>query len=279
MKKMKKLAAAVTALAMASVSAMSIASWNVAAVDGETEAEPYSAWLNLNAGGSWFYGNEEGMGEMASIPGVDGDGTYTATLVIPEDFGGTDSISCFYLSTDINAYAYVEDGLNPWESGTANVVVDSITIDHAADGTSEDIAYNGPSEGALFKENNGTDLRVNIYNTWTNPSITDISETLPTGLFAGDTLSVTFTVSGINAPYDNDFMLGDIDGDKAVTIQDAFAALVAYANTSAGLGHGLTDAQFAAADIDGSGNISISDAFKILTYYAENAAGLNPSWD
>lgn len=279
MKKMKKLAAAVTALAMASVSAMSIASWNVAAVDGETEAEPYSAWLNLNAGGSWFYGNEEGMGEMASIPGVDGDGTYTATLVIPEDFGGTDSISCFYLSTDINAYAYVEDGLDPWESGTANVVVDSITIDHAADGTSEDIAYNGPSEGALFKENNGTDLRVNIYNTWTNPSITDISETLPTGLFAGDTLSVTFTVSGINAPYDNDFMLGDIDGDKAVTIQDAFAALVAYANTSAGLGHGLTDAQFAAADIDGSGNISISDAFKILTYYAENAAGLNPSWD
>lgn len=279
MKKMKKLAAAVTALAMASVSAMSIASWNVAAVDGETEAEPYSAWLNLNAGGSWFYGNKEGMGEMASIPGVDGDGTYTATLVIPEDFGGTDSISCFYLSTDINAYAYVEDGLNPWESGTANVVVDSITIDHAADGTSEDIAYNGPSEGALFKENNGTDLRVNIYNTWTNPSITDISETLPTGLFAGDTLSVTFTVSGINAPYDNGFMLGDVDSNGAITIQDAYAALLAYVASTAGLETDLTDAQTAAADIDGDGVITLSDAYKILVYYTTEASGGVPSWD
>ncbi len=72
---------------------------------------------------------------------------------------------------------------------------------------------------------------------------------------------------------------GDLDGDGKITIQDAFQTLIAYANASAGIDDGLTNAQRTAADVDSDGKITIQDAFKILIYYATESAGRTPSWD
>ena len=77
----------------------------------------------------------------------------------------------------------------------------------------------------------------------------------------------------------NEIQTGDLDGDGEITIQDAFQTLIAYANASAGIDDGLTDAQRTAADVDGDGSITIQDAFKILIYYATESAGGIPSWD
>ena len=71
---------------------------------------------------------------------------------------------------------------------------------------------------------------------------------------------------------------GDLDGDGAITIQDAYQTLMAYANASAGLEDGLTETQRKAVDVDGDGAVTIQDAYKILCYYADASAGLEPSW-
>lgn len=73
-------------------------------------------------------------------------------------------------------------------------------------------------------------------------------------------------------------MRGDLDGDKNVTIQDAYTALLAYSKASAGLSSGLTQAQTTAADVDKDGKLTIQDAYKILLYYSKTSAGLTPSW-
>ncbi len=72
---------------------------------------------------------------------------------------------------------------------------------------------------------------------------------------------------------------GDLDGDGAITIEDAYSALMAYAKTSAGLDSGLTDVQKEAADVDGNGKLTINDAYKILQYYANTSVGNDVTWD
>ncbi len=55
-----------------------------------------------------------------------------------------------------------------------------------------EIPYTGPSAGALATENNGTDLRLNIFNEWGN-EVRDINA----ATVCEDNVTVTFTVSGI----------------------------------------------------------------------------------
>lgn len=55
-----------------------------------------------------------------------------------------------------------------------------------------EIPYTGPSAGALATENNGTDLRLNIFNEWGN-EVRDINNATA----CEDNVTVTFTVSGI----------------------------------------------------------------------------------
>lgn len=74
---------------------------------------------------------------------------------------------------------------------------------------------------------------------------------------------------------------GDLDGDGAVSVQDAVLVLTYYAKKSVGL-KPETDAQFQQiqrGDIDEDGVISVHDAVLILTYYAKKSAGYAPDWD
>lgn len=56
----------------------------------------------------------------------------------------------------------------------------------------KEIAYTGPSEGALAFENDGSSLRMNIFNEWG----IDIKDIENKGNFS-EKISVTFTVSGL----------------------------------------------------------------------------------
>lgn len=76
-----------------------------------------------------------------------------------------------------------------------------------------------------------------------------------------------------------DYLIGDVNGDGAVSLDDASMTLSIYASKAAGLSlDSFTDEQLSIADVDSDGTVSLSDASAILSYYAQQAAGLNPAW-
>ncbi|MCD8219034.1 MAG: hypothetical protein LUC50_01375 [Ruminococcus sp.] len=194
------------------------------------------------------------------------------------------------------------------------MAVESVEIIRVGSGEITEIEYIGPSEGALAKENNGTDLRLNLLNTWGN-DVQDITTEPEGGLAEGDTIQVNFTVSDINqmassgegeetetpttaaattttttttvatdsadstSDTDSSYLCGDYDGDGSITINDAYNILLAYSNISAGKDSGMTETQEAAVDVDGNGKVDIQDAYKILLYYSYQSAGKTVDWD
>lgn len=195
MNTLKKLAATFAAAAVASVSLASV-TFSASADVPSTSEPPYQAWLSFQAGGLAQWEPGEMDGESATF---NGNGTYEATVVVPED-NGSETLELLILSTNINGYAFVEEGKDMLTEGTAKITVDSVKILHV-DGSEEALPYSGPSEGAFSTENNGTSLRMNIFNEWGN-SVRDIPNKPDNGfpgLISGDTLKVTFTVDGINA--------------------------------------------------------------------------------
>lgn len=72
----------------------------------------------------------------------------------------------------------------------------------------KEIAYTGPSEGALAFENDGSSLRMNIFNEWG----IDIKDIENKGNFS-EKISVTFTVSGLG---ENSANIAE-DGTKRLT--------------------------------------------------------------
>ncbi len=125
-------------------------------------------------------------------------GTYTASYTFQQ---GSGSIECLILETNISLYDYSPDGASAGDYGvpegcTLNCTIDSIEVTHF-DGSTTEIAYTGPSAGAFRASDNGSSMRVNIFNTWTSPTVTDISSDISGigGIMAGETLSVTFTIA------------------------------------------------------------------------------------
>lgn len=72
---------------------------------------------------------------------------------------------------------------------------------------------------------------------------------------------------------------GDLDGDGSITTNDAYNALLAYSQVTAGGESGLSDAQESVADVDGNGNLTTNDAYLILKYYSIHAAGQEITWE
>ena len=75
-------------------------------------------------------------------------------------------------------------------------------------------------------------------------------------------------------------MLGDVNNDGTVSVEDAQLALLAYVQTMAGMERNLTEQQAKAADINGDKTVSVEDAQIILIYYVSNTlSGQNVTWD
>ncbi|MGN1403880.1 MAG: dockerin type I domain-containing protein [Ruminococcus sp.] len=274
MKNLKKIAAVLAAAI--TVSAMPL---SASALDATDEA-PYTAWLCLQAGADmkWVSESEDAalVAEKNNISGTEasitGDGDYSVDVTMVQ---GSGSIECLILSTNINAYAFVEDGKDPWTDGTAKIEINSVIIERV-DGTTTEIEYNGPSEGAFSKENDGVSLRMNLYNVWGN-SVTDITNEPEGGLNGGDKLVVNFTVSGLVRAEQPEASYGDIDANGKVDADDAYLALKEYATASVGGDSTLDETQQKNADVSGDGNINADDAYLILVYYAQQSVGSDPT--
>ncbi len=75
-------------------------------------------------------------------------------------------------------------------------------------------------------------------------------------------------------------ILGDVNSDSVISVEDAVLVLTYYARQSAGL-QPDKETEFSCiqnGDVDGNGIISVEDAVSILTYYARQSAGLSPDW-
>ena len=75
-------------------------------------------------------------------------------------------------------------------------------------------------------------------------------------------------------------MLGDVNEDGEISVEDAQLTLNAYVKTMAGKDNDLTEKQVKAADVNGDGIVSVDDAQSILIYYVKNSlSGKSTTWD
>lgn len=209
MKFMKKIMAAVAASAVA---VLSFASLTASADLKAQDKAPYNAFLAFQAGGDkkWVSSTDDPavIAEKNNITEateatITGDGSYSVDITI---VNGSKTIEAMILSTNINAYSFAPEGASTPTGGlpegcTAKVEIDSIEVQHVGGGSTP-LAYAGPSEGALRTADDGTSIRVNIMNVWTQPKVNDIGTgdhvSPDGGLATGDKVVVNFTVSGIS---------------------------------------------------------------------------------
>lgn len=217
MKFMRKLVASVAAVTVAATSVATFAfSASALKYDGDmivsTDKGPYTAYLCIQAGADKRsvtddYPNavekeKNSKGISCADATFTGNGTYTVSVTVAN---GSDTIEQLMLETDINSYAFApkeaETVKGTLPTGcTVSIVINSITVKPAS-GSSYSIPYNGASKGALCQGDNGSSIRVNILNAQTTPKVSDISNDLSGqgGLAGGDTVEVSFTVSGLDA--------------------------------------------------------------------------------
>ena len=209
MKLMKKIMAAVAASAVA---VLSFASLTASADLKARDEAPYNAFLAIQAGGDskWVSSTDDPAViadknniTEATEATITGDGSYSVDITM---VNGSETIEAMILSTNINAYSFAPEGASTPTGGlpegcTAKVEIDSIEVQHVGGGSTP-LAYAGPSEGALRTADDGTSIRVNIMNVWTQPKVNDIGTgdhvSPDGGLAAGDKVVVNFTVSGIS---------------------------------------------------------------------------------
>lgn len=86
-----------------------------------------------------------------------------------------------------------------------------------------------------------------------------------------------FALIGSDKP---EILLGDVNNDGEIGVEDAQIALVAYVSTMSGKDHGLTEQQAHSADVNGDQSVTVEDAQMILLYYVKNTvSGSKTSWD
>ena len=231
MKFMRKLVASVAAVTVAATSVATFAfSASALEYDGDmivsTDKGPYTAYLCIQAGADKRsvtddYPNavekeKNSKGISCADATFTGNGTYTVSVTVAN---GSDTIEQLMLETDINSYAFApkeaETVKGTLPTGcTVSIVINSITVKKTS-GSNYPIPYNGASKGALCQGDNDSSIRVNILNAQTTPKVSDISNDLSElgGLAGGDTVEVSFTVSGLDAGGNG----GDGNTDPATT--------------------------------------------------------------
>lgn len=186
----KKIFAAATAAA--TVGVLSLASMTASATEiPAVENPPYTVYMSVQAGAEQAWAPEQGAN--VSVPG---DGTYTLEYTFTL---GSATIEALILDSNINAYSFApEEASDPIAQGTVAMSIDSVVL-KKTDGSPAAITYNGPSNGAFRTGDNGSCIRYNVLNNWTNPKVADIAAELPgEGAGEGDVLSVTFTITGLD---------------------------------------------------------------------------------
>ena len=254
MKFMKKIMAAVAASAVA---VLSFASLTASADLKAQDKAPYNAFLAFQAGGDkkWVSSTDDPAViadknniTEATEATITGDGSYSVDITM---VNGSETIEAMILSTNINTYSFAPEGASTPTGGlpegcTAKVEIDSIEVQHVGGGSTP-LAYAGPSEGALRTADDGTSIRVNIMNVWTQPKVNDIGTgdhvSPDGGLAAGDKVVVNFTVSGIS---------NGGNGEGTTAPSDNSGNNTTTTTTAANGGNGTDGTTTAATNADGT---------------------------
>lgn len=81
-------------------------------------------------------------------------------------------------------------------------------------------------------------------------------------------------------PAQPEFLLGDVNDDGEVSVDDAQLTLLEYVEVMSGLKGSFTEKQKLAGDINGDRDVSVDDAQNILIYYVSNTlSGEHVTWD
>lgn len=101
--------------------------------------------------------------------------------------------------------------------------------------------------------------------------------TINATLTDGSVVKASITVNAAAQPVQNDYILGDVNGDHNVDASDATLVLREYTALLSDGASTLTEAQRLAANADGSDSIDASDATLILRYYTISLSTLSGS--
>ena len=158
------------------------------------KADTYSAWLVGTIGGNQIWEKAD-----AQVTSITGNGSYTVNWKLDQ---GSDSVSCLILKTDINLYDYAPEDVTAeklLDESSAKIVIDSVSVDGAP------ISYK-MSDGAFTVDDDGSTIRVNLMNEWGQKvNIYDV----PAKTNIAESISVSFTVSGLDQDADKDDSKGD----------------------------------------------------------------------
>lgn len=169
------------------------------------------------------------------------------------------------------------------EAGTYQVTV-------SADGYTTDLCF----EVVVSEGGSTTTTTTELVQTTSVTTETTSVQTTTTATTAQTTAAVTTqaatttaqTTATETAASESTVLLGDVDQDDTISIQDAYQILLYYSNHAAGktdYTFGSDEAQEAslieAADVDGDGDIDIQDAYSTLLYYASLSAGKDVTWE
>ena len=112
--------------------------------------------------------------------------------------------------------------------------------------------------------------------TTTTSTTSTTSKTTTTTTAAPTTTSTVSTTVPITTttpdPHTEEYMLGDVNGDKLIDSVDASKILAEYAAVSSGKASKFSEKEFTAADVDKNGMADSVDASKILAYYAYSSS-------
>jgi len=263
--KFKRITALAAAMAMAAVSLTT-----VTALPADAAADVFPESVTFLLAGSFTGGWDASAANENNSITVTENGTYTIKFDASEvgnQSDGTWALAVKTLDLDIYEYAdHNENGDETFEEMVADggivFTVDSVKI-------SGEEKLTGTS--VLRSDDDGHNLRVNIYNQWTSPAVAIVDGTQT---FDGD-LEVTFTVDGLKFGEQPlpEYTLGDVNEDGNVNANDASAVLVAAAKIGAKKDSGLSTVQTLAANVDRSNDaINANDASYILRYAAYKGA-------
>ena len=174
---------------LAGVAALAVSAISIAAIPASAAATVYPDSITVMVAGGWgaYSGTWTEANADNSITITD-NGTYTITVPSGEAGElGEGQWAMAIRTTDFVAFDYGDEGddFNACLSkGGVNMTVDSVKIGDKEIKTGDSVVRN---------DDDGNNMRVNIYNQWTDPKVAIVDGSQ---VFDAD-VSVTFTVSGL----------------------------------------------------------------------------------
>lgn len=237
------------------LAAMAVSAVGISALPAFAAAETYPDSITVMVGGTW--GSYAGSWTEATADNsvtITDNGTYT--IHVPSGEAGDLSEGSWAMAirtTNFNAFDYGDEGddfYTALQKGGVTMTVDSVKINGVEKKTGDSV---------LRDDDNGNDMRINIYNQWTSPKVAIVDGNQ---VFDGD-VDITFTVAGLKF--------------GAQTAEDTTAApetttAAAETTTAAGTTTTAAGTTTAGTTTTGSGNASTTAAATTAAASTTNTA-------